>query len=417
MNPTISAKLTGIPSSAQALALARLILGNIPPLPAPASILHIATSDRALESLQQALLFFAPDVEIITFPAWDCMPYDRSSPQPVIMAARMQALARLSSLRGNNKPFIILTTASAILQKLPPEDIIRKTVFLIKRGEKLKLDALTEYLTQQGYRRTGKAMEPGEFAMRGGIIDIIPSGASEGVRIDLFGDEVESMKPFDPMTQLSGGAIDKLNLYPISEVLLTEENIARFRSGYRDLFGAVSKEDPLYEAISKGISYPGMEHWLPLFYERAETLMDYCENSLLTFDGEVESSISERQEAILDYYEARKTATGTGSKKNSFVGGSVYHPIPADSFFIMKDAWAKILASHNNLSFSPFSESGGGNEISLGFRPTLRFMQGQADNTPFSQDSGRKRQTDHTGLLYPRLTRTPAGFTHGTWVP
>jgi len=390
MNPILTAKLTGIPASAQALALARLMEGSVPPLPAPASILYIATSDRALESLQSALAFFAPDAEVISFPAWDCMPYDRSSPQPVLMAARMQALAGLlnkldSRLRGNDNKVIILTTASAILQKLPLREIIKRAVFSIKRGGKLKLDELSVYLTSQGYRRAGKAMEPGEFAMRGGIIDIIPSGFSEGIRIDLFGDEVESMKPFDPMTQLSGGSVDELKLYPISEVILTEENITRFRSNYRDLFGAVSKEDPLYEAISKGASYSGMEHWLPLFYERTETLLDYCEGSLLTFDSEVESAINERQEAILDYYEARKTATSTGSKKNSFVGGNVYHPIPPDSFFIMKDSWGKTLANHNNITFSPFSETGSSSGISLGLRPTLRFVQGQSDNTPFTQ--------------------------------
>lgn len=382
---TISATLSGVPASAQALALSRLIEGNLSPLPAPHSVLHIAASDRVLESLAQALAFFSPNTEILTFPAWDTMPYDRASPQPVLMAARMKILGILAAPNNSKKPRIILTTASAILQKLPPHKIMQQVAFIIKRGEKLKQDALVAYLIEQGYRRAGKAMESGEFALRGGIIDIIPSGMNDGVRIDLFGDEVESLKPFDPMTQLSAGSIEQLILFPMSEVLLNEENINRFRERYRDLFGAVSKENPLYEAISQGTSHTGMEHWLPLFYDNTDSLLDYCSDALITLDSEVKTAISERQESILDYYEARKTAISATSKKNSFVGGSVYHPILPDSFFIMKDAWDNILNSRDNLEFSPFNEAVSANSISLKLRPTLRFVQGQADNSPFMQ--------------------------------
>ena len=382
---TLSTTLSGVPASAQALALSRLIEGSLSPLPAPHSVLHIAASDRVLESLAQALAFFSPNTEILTFPAWDTMPYDRSSPQPVLMAARMKILGILAAPNNSKKPRIILTTASAILQKLPPRKIMQQVAFIIKRDEKLKQDALIAYLIEQGYRRAGKAMESGEFALRGGIIDIIPSGMSDGVRIDLFGDEVESLKPFDPMTQLSAGSIEQLILFPMSEVLLNEENITRFRAGYRDLFGAVSKENPLYEAISQGTSHAGMEHWLPLFYDHTDSLLDYCSDALITLDSEVQTAISERQESILDYYEARKTAISATSKKNSFVGGSIYHPILPDSFFIMKDAWEKTLDSRDNLAFSPFNEVVSANSISLKLRPTLRFVQGQADNSPFMQ--------------------------------
>ncbi len=382
---TISSTLSGVPASAQALALSHLIEGRLAPLPAPSSILHIATSDRALESLAQALVFFSPNTEILTFPAWDTMPYDRSSPQSSIMAARMKVLGILSAGNNNKKSRIILTTASAILQKLPPREIMGRVAFSLKVGDKLKPDALTAYLIEQGYRRSGKAMEAGEFALRGGIIDIIPSGMSDGVRIDLFGDEVESLKSFDPMTQLSSAAVDNLTLSPMSEVLLNEKTITCFREGYRDLFGAVSKEDPFYEAISQNTNYAGMEHWLPLFYERTASLLEYCDGALITMDSEAQTTINERQESILDYYEARKTATSMTSKKNSFASGSIYNPILPDSFFIMKEAWEKVLATHDNLAFSPFHEAATANSIALQLRPTLRFVQGQADNTPFDQ--------------------------------
>ena len=396
----LSAIISGVPSHAQALAIARLISGQVSPLPAPQTILHIATSDRMLDELAQALSFFAPNAEILIFPAWDCMAYDRASPRPNIMAERMRTLASLavipakagildSRLRGNDKevvvsgkPKIILTTAGAVIQKLPPKELMSGVVFSVKKNDKLKQDALIHYLIEQGYRRSGKAMESGEFAMRGGIMDIIPSGAEIGVRLDLFGDEVESIKQFDPMTQISSGTLEKLVLFPMSEILLNEKTINNFRKNYRDLFGAVSKEDPLYEAISGGVAHAGMEHFLPLFYERTDTLFDYCNEALITLDGEVPSSINERQESIIDYYEARKFATTATSKKNSFATTSVYNPIPPDSFFIMKDAWSETLKAHNNLTFSPFSSEEG---INLNFRPVLRFVQGQADSTPFTQ--------------------------------
>ncbi len=413
----LSTILYGVPANAQGLVISRLISGNVPPLPAPKTILHIAASDRHLELLASTLAFFAPDAEILAFPAWECMPYDRASPHPSIMAARMRTLATLA--RGNAKGHkIILTTVSAALQKLPPRAVMQKISFSVRKGEKLKQDELVNYLLEQGYRRAGKAMEAGEFAMRGGIMDIIPSGADAGVRLDLFGDEVESIKQFDPMTQISSGSLESFSLLPMSEVLLNEKTIANFRSGYRDLFGAISKQDPLYEAISEGANHIGMEHFLPLFYDATETIFDYCDNALITMDSEATSAIAERQESILDYYEARKFATTTASKKNSFATETIYNPIPPDSFFIMKDDWANLLAEHDNLIFSPFTvmpdasfpsersemqgklsdvASSGKKELdailrwhdnhglSLGLKPTMRFSQGNADNTPFMQ--------------------------------
>jgi transcription-repair coupling factor (superfamily II helicase) len=406
----LSAKLSNVPTSSEALVLARLLAGEIAPLPAPSAILHIAKSDRTLEATATALAFFAPEAEILLFPAWDTMAYDRTSPRHSIMAERMKTLVTLTStpLGGKIgatqiKPRIILTTASAVLQKLPPSEIMQKLCFSVKRGEKLRQDKLLSYLIEQGYTRIGKAMEAGEFALRGGIIDIIPAGASEGVRVDLFGDEVESIKQFDPMTQISSNSLLEFSLFPISEVLLNEKTIANFRSQYRDLFGAVSKEDLLYEAISSGASYAGMEHFLPLFYERVDSIFDYCENyssgTLITLGSEVEMAIAERQEAIFDYYEARKVATNINFKKNSFSSENVYNPIPPERFFLLKDVWNGELARRDNLSFTPFNSEtkpDTGN-ISVNFRPVMRFTQGQADNTPFTQLKEQAEKTKEQG--------------------
>ena len=288
-----------------------------------------------------------------------------------------------------------ITTANAVVRKLPPKSMMKDVVFAIEKGKPLNVDKLMHYLAAQGYHRNGKAMEPGEFAVRGGIIDIMPAGltvgdASAGVRIDLFGNDIESIRQYDPMTQLTQGTQTKLILYPMSEVLLNDTTIEHFRERYRDLFGAVHKDDPLYEAISVQHSYTGMEHWLPLFYPHMETLFDYCNDTLVTLDSESQTAIDERFESILDYFEARTNALKATSTKNSFASGSIYNPVPPDQAFIMEKPWNEMLATRTSVLFSTFTETSDTlNVIQLGYRPCIRFTQGQADRTPFDQLKSR----------------------------
>ncbi|MDE3017047.1 MAG: transcription-repair coupling factor, partial [Pseudomonadota bacterium] len=271
-HPSPGAALSGVPAAAEPLALAELLAGKYGS--APKTILHIAASDRALGMMEAALSFFAPGAEILRFPAWDCLPYDRASPLPSLMADRIRTLATLTKYSplptplpqaGAGEQRIILTTASAVLQKLPPRGILREAAFPLERNRPLDRDALVAHLISHGYRRSGKAMEPGEFALRGGIIDIVPPGMSEGVRVDLSGDDIETIRPFDPLTQITKGALEKIALHPASEIRLTAETIEHFRNSYRERFGAVGRDDPFYEAVSQGQYYIGMEHWLPLF--------------------------------------------------------------------------------------------------------------------------------------------------------
>jgi len=382
--------LAGVPAGAEALVLTDLLTGRRQLTDKPGNLLHIAINDRSLDMMAEALAFFVPQAEVLRFPAWDCMPYDRASPLPDLMASRMHTLAMLAAAT-NDKPRIVLTTANAAIQKLPPRAVMKDVVFSFRKGKTLSHDALMAYLVAQGYRRSGKAMEPGEFAVRGGIIDIMPpknnmAGINEGIRLDLFGDDLESIRPYDPLTQLTHGNIDEVMLYPMSEVLLNEQTIEHFRESYRDLFGAVHKDDPLYEAISSARSYPGMEHWLPLFYDQTETLFDYCGNSLVTLDVEAQTAIEERQESIRDYYEARVNALKTTSAKNSFAAGATYNPVPPDRCFLTETAWEKTLATKPCAVFSPFAETAGTlNSVPVGYRPSIRFTQGQADRTPFDQ--------------------------------
>ena len=147
---------------------------------------------------------------------------------------------------------------------------------MLRARQTLDVAWLTKFLGENGYGRSETVMEPGEFAVRGGLVDLFPPGTPEPMRLDLFGDVLEAIRSFDPMSQRSTGAHDEVVLLPVSEVLLTKDSIARFRGGYRALFGNVAGDDILYEAVSAGQRHVGMEHWLPLFHERLETLLDYC---------------------------------------------------------------------------------------------------------------------------------------------
>ncbi len=338
---------TGIPKSAEALAIAGLLADK-----KPHTLLHIAVSDRDAERLGGALAFFSPGTEILRFPAWDAMPYDRASPQPAIMAQRMRTLSALMS--PGDRPRVVLATVNAATQKLPPQETLRNISLTVRVGENYPRESLVAALVKQGYRRTGKAMEAGEFALRGSLIDIVAPGMPEGVRIDFFGDTVESIKPYDPLSQLTQGKIESASFFPVSEVLLNEETLARFRERYREQFGAVAKEDFLYEAISAGQYYPGMEHWLPLFYDATATLFDYCGKPLVTFDTEALNAMEERWESIEDYYQAR-LATESGGRKTMLAASGTYHPLPPGEMFMMKEKWEKEITKYESVVFSPLA--------------------------------------------------------------
>lgn len=328
-------------SGAEGLVAARLSESSGRPL------LVVASSDREMETLAAQLAVFTPQAKVLTFPAWDCLPYDRISPRQQIMAQRMATIAEL--LHPQQRRLILVTTINALTQKLPPRSLLADSSFACQVGGRLDLDALTRYLAANGYSRVGKVMEAGEFAIRGSIIDIFPSGFELGCRIDLFGDEVESIQLFDPLTQRSSGEKRvSLVLNPVSEVMLSPATIDRFRSRYREAFGAVSKADPLYEAISASRAYPGMEHWLPLFYEKLATLYDFLPADTLTFFcTQTELSRKERQEVIVDYFNARKLH----QQKDS-----VYHPLPPEQLYLMQEPWEVLLEKRDVVMASSFSD-------------------------------------------------------------
>src|SRR6056297_1119191 len=298
---------------------ARLVLKEAEARGGP--VIHVARDDKRLAQVAEALAFFAPDMPVIRFPGWDCLPYDRVSPNADISATRMATLATL--VHGAPQRFVLLTTLNAVTQRVPPREVLREAAFAAAKGERIDEKALREFLVRMGFSQAPTVTEPGDYALRGGIIDIYPPGEAGPVRLDLFGDVLDGLRRFDPATQRTTETLDRIELAPVSEVILDEAAIRRFRQNYRIAFGAGVADDPLYEAVSAGRKPAGAEHWLPLFHERLETLFDYVPGASVTLGDQAGAARVARWESIADQYEARQHALGQKTR-----GDTVYKPVP-----------------------------------------------------------------------------------------
>ena len=290
----------------------------------------IAADEAAMRALADTIPVFAPEVEVVQLPAWDCLPYDRSSPALRVMAERLGALARLR--RKVDKPQILLTTVNAAGQKMLAPERIAKLTTRLEEGAEIDRDDLTRLLDANGYQRVDAVHDAGEYAVRGAIVDLYPAGLGHGVRLDFFGDEIETMRAFDPTDQRSTGRTGAFTLMPASEALLEEETIKRFRVGYRDLYGATATSDPLYQAVSEGRRMAGMEHWLPLFEETLADLFEHLrENDVIIRDANADAAMEARLESIDDYFANRKRVEAEEA-------GS-YRPLPPDRLYLGEKAW------------------------------------------------------------------------------
>ncbi|NDC90184.1 MAG: transcription-repair coupling factor, partial [Bacteroidetes bacterium] len=220
-----------------------LVLGHLACHENVRDIVHVCRDDVRLAALAtEVRAVTAGSAEVIELPAWDCVPYDRSSPDPAIAARRVESLSRLAG-PPPSQPRIILATVSSVTQRVPPRMLLNGALFRLQAGQPLNVDALMGYCLRNGYTRASQVVEPGDYAVRGGLIDLYPPGADVALRLDLFGDDIESIRTFDPLTQCSTGTLDEAVLRPVSEVVLTDDTIARFRTQYRELFGTPDPRD------------------------------------------------------------------------------------------------------------------------------------------------------------------------------
>ncbi len=319
----------------------------------PAVMAYVARDGQRMQKLEAALGFVAPDLDVLTLPAWDCQPYDRASPGPEIVARRMATLARLARSRsGEQRPRVLLTTINAALQRVPARASVAAQSLSAAPGNLLDIKELSQWLESNGYLRAGTVRETGEYAVRGGIVDLYPAGMPQPIRLDFFGDALESIRLFDPETQRSTGQLKALDLVPMSEVRLTSATISRFRQAYIATFGTPGRDDALYEAVSEGRRPAGMEHWLPLFHDRLDTVFDYLPGVPLMFDPLDDEAAKERLAQISDYHAARKSAL------EQALSGSAppYKPLPPDALYLSGEEWQTRLAATGVARTTPFAQ-------------------------------------------------------------
>ncbi len=350
--------LAGIADGAEGLVVADLARAIAAGKHSPAISMAVVCRDGGrMAMLARALGFFAPDIEVLQFPAWDCLPYDRVSPHAAVVAQRMITLARLARVTGRDHPAVLLTTVNAILQRVPARALIAKQSLSAAPGNMLPMAGITQWLDLNGFTRASTVREAGDYAVRGGIIDLFAPGMDEPVRLDFFGDTLESIRSFDPETQRTNAELRALDLVPVAEFQLTSDTIRLFRTGYVAAFGAATPDDVLYQAVSEGRRHAGMEHWLPLFHQRMETLLDYVAGTPLVIEPLAEAAAHERLAQIADYYQARKDAI------DQHTGGAPYKPLPPDRLYLDENEWRRRLEDFALARLTPFSAPEGAADV------------------------------------------------------
>ena len=358
-------ELTGVPEGFDALVMADLARAR------GGLNVFVARDGSRASAFEAAMGFFAPEMEILRLPAWDCLPYDRVGPSAGVSAERMATLTRLARGEWGKKPALLLTQAPALIQRLPPKDLVLAAGYSAAVGANVDMAELERYFAINGYHRASTVSERGEFAVRGGVIDVFPPGAEEPVRLDLFGDTLDSIRAFDRETQRSTKQLKSVDLLPVSEALLDKDAVARFRKGYVAAFGAAG-DDPLYAAVSEGARRAGLEHWLPLLYPQMATLFDYLPpDALIGLDHLAAAARDERLAMIADAYDARANAERKAH----------YRPLPPSSLYLSNTEWDQHLAAHPLRRFEPFSQDAAPGVVDLGAKLGRNFAAERAQDS------------------------------------
>ena len=315
-------------------------------------ILFVARDGQRLPAIAEALAFAEPGLPVLELPAWDCLPYDRVSPGADAAARRLAAMAELIALAQKPHRAIVLTTANALLQRMPPRAVVASQGLTAQPGNQIDMNTLTARLEASGFDRVGTVRDVGEFAVRGGILDLFAPGAAEPLRLDFFGDTLESIRAFDPASQLTTATRKEFSIQAMSEVALTPDTISRFRRAYIEAFGAPARDDGLYAAVTEGRRFAGMEHWLPFFYETLETVFDYLPGAPVVFEPLAREAIAERREQVEDHYDARQRAA---EAKN--LGDSVpYKPVAPDLMYLSPQGIDAAAGERLMIDLSPFDQ-------------------------------------------------------------
>ncbi len=264
-------------------------------------VVVLTENTQKANQLIEALEFFLNDeLEILNFPEWETLPYDRFSPHQDIVSERLKTLYRLPNIsRG-----VLVVPVATIMQKVVPLEYIQQYSFVLKTGDRLDIDEFSKQLESGSYQRVSQVYEHGEFAVRGAIIDLFPMGSKTPFRIDLFDDEVESIRNFDPESQRSIEQIDNIELLPAKEFNFTKQGTDLFRHSFKDYFGDDARNAQVYKSVTDNQNIGGLEYYLPLFHTELASLFDYLPNNSLFFDyGKTEQALDTTLKDYKERYE------------------------------------------------------------------------------------------------------------------
>ena len=317
-------------------------------------VIAVMSDQEAYEQLLYDYQFIDPDFSIIEFPEWDCMAYDKISPERAIIAKRIACLYYLATLQTTStqsQKTLVVTTVKAIMQKLPPQDIIKKQSCLLQKNQHISMDELIYLLIDNGYQRVDIVREEGYFAVRGGIIDVMPTGAPNPIRIDFFGDSIEALSYFDSVTQKRLKQQETLEYYKLighGEIIVNAQTKELFKQEYCKIFGANALKDDLWLQLNADLEASGMEHYLPLFYKQCDSFFDYCYQSsscaYFLLDFLWEASLTKHQEHIQHYYKMRQDYLTQNPKALSPM-----RPLPPEYLYLKHDHIISYLTSQKKL--------------------------------------------------------------------
>ncbi len=298
-----------LPEARQRVLWSRLYGDSLPLILAGAArqqaglLLVITPDSQSAEQLQARLRFFCHDesLDILCFPDWETLPYDAFSPHQDIISERLETLCRLPTLKRG----VLLVPVATLLQRLPPKSFLDQYSLVLDCGDTLDLDSMRKRLETAGYRCVEQVMEHGEFAVRGALLDLFPMGSATPFRIDLFDNEIESIRTFDPETQRSIDKVKQVRLLPAREFPVDEDAIRRFRQNWRDLFEGDPQRALIYRDVSNNMIPGGIEYYLPLFVEQTATLFDYLPGDCCLVESEdAHNAIADFRQEVEERYKS-----------------------------------------------------------------------------------------------------------------
>ena len=335
-------------------------------------ILIILRDDVRLSRFSQSLRIITNNIDIIEFPAWDCLPFDKNSPNQKLVGKRVRALSSLAN--PNSKKTIILSTIGSVIQKIPNQDFIKNSSKSIQSGQNISQRELINFFENNGYMRTNTVREDSEYSLRGSILDVYPPGEKHPVRIDFFGDVIDSLRVFDPISQLSLHNINFISFNAGNEIILTDHSVELFRRNHRELFNE-EYDKSLYNNISQKIRTNGIEHYLSMFHESLATIFDHIGDVHVILDKEYSPILDTKFEEINDFYNARKDDYNIEGKR--------FNLLSPQHLYIDKKKLLEILDKRVVIEFNSFTSGEKNSSIYLNIKPGIDFSIAkiQGENT------------------------------------